>query len=83
MGEPPTYFAQAWDPFAQFHGQTANPDIEAVGDNLLDYFMNELVLGNLEWFVMFFVLIMAVRFGPALMSWFRHRNEPKQLGGGL
>jgi hypothetical protein len=81
MGDTPTYqMAQAWDPFAQVHGQSPDAAITSAGNNLWNYFMNDLILANVEWFVMFFVFIMAIRFGPALMSWFRHRNDPKQLG---
>ncbi len=38
-----------------------------------------LVTDNLGWFLAIFTFFLAVRFGPALLSWFRHRNDPKQM----
>ncbi len=34
---------------------------------------------NLGIILAVFGLILVVRFAPALLSWFRHRNDPKQM----
>jgi len=39
----------------------------------------QLCLDNIGWFVAVFTFYLAVRFAPALLSWYRHRNDPKQL----
>lgn len=41
----------------------------------------QLVLDNLAPIIGLMVFFLAVRFGPALLSWYRARNEPRQLGG--
>lgn len=34
---------------------------------------------NLPFILAMLALVLVVRFAPALLSWFRHRNDPKQM----
>lgn len=34
---------------------------------------------NLPYILALMAFVLVVRFAPALLSWFRHRNDPKQL----
>lgn len=58
-------------------GDLVGPMTDA-GRTLLADIQN-LVVDNLGWFLAVFTFWLAVRFGPSLLSWFRHRNDPKQL----
>jgi hypothetical protein len=41
--------------------------------------LTDVVVQNLEWFLGFFAFFLAIRFAPAVISWFRHRNDPQQM----
>jgi hypothetical protein len=39
----------------------------------------DLVVNNVGWFIGIFLFFLSLRFGGAVLSWFRHRNAPKQM----
>lgn len=53
-------------------------DVTQVFGDMKDMLL-QVFLDNLTPIIVIFTFYLAVRFGPALLSWYRHRNDPKQL----
>lgn len=58
---------------------TPSPQFSQMFLDLRDIMLG-LITDNLSWIVGWMLVMLAIRFAPALLSWFRNRNDPKQLG---
>ncbi len=59
-------------------GSGAPAEYSAVFDDAKTMIL-DLWQDNLPFILAMMALVLVVRFAPALLSWFRHRNDPKQM----
>jgi hypothetical protein len=59
-------------------GSGAPAEYSAVFDDAKAMIL-DLWADNLGFILAMLGLVLVVRFAPALLSWFRHRNDPKQM----